>query len=227
MRLRILAVLFLAVFVVSGCGSSSSPSNGLASKTPQQVVSDASKAATGASAVHVGGHGTSAGEALTLNIWLVPGKGAKGTVTTNGLNFDFVNTDGKIYIRGSKAFFQRAAGSAAANEFHGKWLEFAQSTAGFGAIAPLTKIDSLFKALFTKHGVLKNVGQTTFRGRRAVAIRDTTQGGTLYVAATGQAFPLAVVGGSKHRGTVVFDGWNKPVSITAPAGALDAAKLGG
>lgn len=61
-----------------------------------------------------------------------------------------------------------------------------------------------------------------------VAIRDTTQGGTLYVAASGTPFPVAVVKSKgSSAGGISFDQWNQPVKLTAPKGALDFSKLAG
>ena len=60
-----------------------------------------------------------------------------------------------------------------------------------------------------------------------VAIDDTTKHGTLYIAATGSPYPVAIVNsGPRAPGTVAFDDWNKTVSISAPKGAIDLSKLG-
>ena len=58
-----------------------------------------------------------------------------------------------------------------------------------------------------------------------VAIEDTTKGGTLYVAARGAPYPVAIVGG-KGRGAIAFDRWNESASIEAPKGAIDMSALG-
>ncbi len=78
------------------------------------------------------------------------------------------------------------------------------------------------------HGKLVNNGETTYEGQKVVAIRDTSDDSKLYVAATGKPYPVALVGGQEERaGTVTFDGWNKPVSLSAPSDALDISQFGG
>ena len=60
---------------------------------------------------------------------------------------------------------------------------------------------------------------------RAIAVDDVSEGGTLYVAATGKPYPIEVVKDGGKGGTVVFDRWNEPVTLVAPADAIDITKL--
>jgi len=52
-----------------------------------------------------------------------------------------------------------------------------------------------------------------------VALRDAIEGGTLYVRATGTAYPVAIVE-KGHSETIVFDRWNQQVVVRAPKNAL-------
>ena len=56
-------------------------------------------------------------------------------------------------------------------------------------------------------------------------LKDTTKGGTLYVAATGKPFPLQITKEGKESGKVTFSRWDQPVTLTAPSGAIDISKL--
>ena len=60
-------VLVAAAVLATGCGGGSK-ANGEATKTPEEVVSDAKDAATSASAVHVAGAIVDAGVPLTLDL---------------------------------------------------------------------------------------------------------------------------------------------------------------
>jgi hypothetical protein len=87
---------------------------------------------------------------------------------------------------------------------------------------------SLFKSLTTSHGKLENQGETTYNGQSVVAIHDVTRNATLYVAATGTPYPVRLVKtAGSDRGTVAFDHWNEPPTLTPPKGALDFSHLGG
>src|SRR3954447_7748193 len=193
------------VAALAGCGGSSS--NGEAKKTADQVVSDAQKAALAASAVHVSGNITDNGTPLAVDLTLVKGKGGKGTLSENGLKFELVRVGDTAYIKGTDAFLRKFAGAAAATLFHDKWLKGPASSGDLGALTPLTDADKLFKAALGQHGKLANKGETDFQDQKVVEINDTTQGGTLYVAAEGDAFPVALKG-NKTQGSLTFDSWN-------------------
>lgn len=225
---RALAVLVVSGAMLAGCGGSGAKSNGEASKPPLQVVKDAVAAASTATGVHVSGTIVTGKEHLTIDFRIVQGTGGVGTITTQGLSFQFVRIGDKAYIKGSDAFYKQFAGAAAATLLHGKWLESDATKGAFASLTGLTDITKLIHQGLAMHGTLRNAGATTYGGRKAVAIDDTTKHGTLYVAATGSPYPVAIVNtGPSEPGTVSFDGWNTTVAITAPKGAIDLSKLGG
>jgi hypothetical protein len=221
---RLLPALVVLSLVAAGCGGGSK-SNGEATKTAAQVVADAKDAATAAKAVHVAGAITDAGQPLTLDITIVKGAGGMGTMSEAGLKFEIIRVGSKAYIKGSDAFLRKFAGATGAKLLHGKWLQGSATTGDLAALAPLTDITKLFNGALGSHGKLENGGETTFKGQKVVAIKDTTKGGTLYVAATGTPYPVAIVGG-EDQGTITFDNWNDTVTIAAPKGAVDMNKLG-
>ncbi len=224
MRMRAPLAVLLAAALVAGCGGSGTRSNGEASKSAAQVLADARGAATHASAVHVVGRIESGGTPLAVDLYLDRGKGGKGSIAESGVRFDLVRLGGKAYIRGSDAFYRKFAGSAAAQLLRGKWLVGSASTGDLAPLVSITDIGKLFGGVTATHGALRNEGETTFHGEKAVAIRDATRGGTLYVAAAGTPYPLALVG-KGSSGTVRFEGWNEVVPISAPRGAIDLGKL--
>jgi hypothetical protein len=224
--------LLAAAALLAGCGGSgkgSTPTttNGETSKPASQVLEDAKNAATSATSLHVGGHIVSGGTPLTLDLSIARGKGAKGKMATNGLGFDLVRIGDKVYIRGSDAFYQKFAGAAVAQLLHGKWLQAPATTGQLRSLAPLTSAGALFAVIGSGHGKLANEGVTTYAGQKVVAIKDTSDGSKLYVSATGPAYPVAIVGRKKgSSGTITFDRWNEPVSLSAPQGAIDISQLG-
>jgi hypothetical protein len=229
MRVTALA-LVLAAALLAGCGSSkkAAKSNGEESKTPNRVLADAKTAATNASSVHVTGSIASGGTPITLDLAMARGKGAKGSMSTNGAEFDLVRIGDTAYIRGSDAFLKQNAGAAAAQLLHGKWLKASITNRRFRSLAPLTSVGLLFAKINSSHGKLVNDGKTTYKGDQVVAIRDTSDGSKLYVAATGKPYPVAIVGAKKGQsGAITFGDWNESVSLTAPKNALDISQFGG
>jgi hypothetical protein len=228
MRASALA-LVLAGVVLAGCGGhgKSAGSNGEASKSADKVLADAKAAADSASSARVSGNIVSGGTPIKLDLSMGSGQ-ANGSMSTSGLSFDLIRIGNTAYIKGSDDFYKHFAGAAVAQLLHGKWLKASIVSGRFASLAPLTSISVLFDKVASNHGKLANDGGKTFDGQKVVEIRDTSDNSKLYVAATGKAYPVAIVGGKKSQsGTITFSDWNKPLQVSAPKGALDISKFGG
>ena len=229
MRAAALA-LALAAALLAGCGghSSSAKPNGEETKPANRVLADADAAATSASSVHVSGTVNSNGTPIVLDLSMAHSKGAKGSLSTNGLKFDLVRIGDTLYVRGSDSFYKHFAGAVAAQLLHDKWLKGSATKSRLSSLAPLTSIDTLFAKIATGHGKLSNDGKKTYKGQEVVQLRDTSDNSKLLVAATGKPYPVAITGGSKSQsGTITFDDWNASVSLSAPSNALDISQFGG
>lgn len=221
MRLATIAAPLAAVALLAGCGGSGgAKSNGEASKTADQIIADAQAAALSASAVHVSG---SAGSSLVVNLHLVAGKGGEGRMTANGLTFDIIRIGGFAYFKGDATFWHQFGGGAAATLLKGRWLKAPASTGRLASLTPLTDITKLFSAILASHGTLAVGKETTIGGQPAIAVVDTSKGGTLYVATTGKPYPVALR--KSGSGSITFDEWDVPVTLTAPSGAVDISQL--
>jgi hypothetical protein len=217
-------LLALAVAALGGCGGSSG--NGVASKSPTEIVAAAKAAADGASAVHVSGSTVTGGSPITLDLSLVTGKGGRGRLAENGLSFEVIEIDNTIYISGSSAFYTHFAGPAAAQLLHGKWLKASTSNASFAGLSSLTDLHKLLAAaLTTDDKALVAAGTSTVGGQPVVGVKDTAQNGILYVATTGTAYPLEITKSGTGGGTITFSEWNRPVTLTAPTNAVDIEQL--
>ena len=229
MRASALALVLTAA-LLAGCGSSgtTAKSNDEASKPAARVLADAKAAATSASSAHVSGSIKSDGTPITLDLSTARNKGAKGSMSTSGLKFVLVRIGDTVYVQGSDEFYKHFAGSLAARLLHGKWIKASATHGRLKSLAPLTSIDALFAGISSQHGKLANDGKTTYKGQDVVALRDTSDGSKLYVAATGKPYPVAIVGGKKSQsGTITFGDWNKSVSLSAPSDAIDISQFGG
>jgi hypothetical protein len=237
MRKVLVGTLLVVGLAAAGCGGGSSPNgggsggdNGEASKSALQVLADAKQAAEAASSLHYSGQITTGGRQVGLDLWVVKDKGATGFVTLNGQKVDLVVTGKNAYIKADTAFwtqFAGSSGSAVAQMFANKWLKFPTSNRQFAGFTSFTDSKTIFGQLSSKHGTITNDGASTYKGQSVVAIRDKTKGGTLYVSGTGTAYPVAIVKTGSGSGAITFDGWNKSVTLTAPAGAIDLSQLAG
>jgi hypothetical protein len=219
----------LAVLLV-GCGGKKAPSsNGEAGKSPKQIVADVKAAVAGASSVHVVGAGTSDGTKLALDLHFKTGAGGGGSghVSINGLGFEIIRVDGKSYFKGDANFLSHFAGKQAAQLMAGKWFYVANSVSGFASLSSLTNLISLTNAILGTTGPFSKGATATIDGQPAIAIVDSGKGGSLYVATTGPAYPVEITPGSSDSGTIKFEDWDAPVTLTPPKNPVDYAKLVG
>jgi hypothetical protein len=222
-------MLALLAIALPGVASGTRSDNGVSSMTPAQILAKVKQDVAGAKSVHVYGAGTSGGQKLSIDFKLVKGKGGGGPFAASGLSFDVIRIGNLAYFRGDKKFWSNFTKSPdLAGLFAGKWIKVSATSGDFASLTDLTDIKKLTDALLSSHGTLK-VGKTTkINGHPAIAIVDTSNGGTLYVATTGPAYPLAVKPGPKEGpGQITFSDWNKSVTVKAPAKSLDFRKLNG
>src|SRR5207247_1978452 len=121
------------------------------------------------------------------------------------------------YMKADAAFWREFGGSRGAmlaQLIADRWFKFPTTNAQFGPITGFATSKSLFGQLATDHGALTKKGATTYKGQSVVSIFDHgPNGGTLYVAATGSPYPVAIVGTqSSGIGSVSFDNWNESVA---------------
>lgn len=238
MRLRlslrglvVAAALVLLIALLAGCGGSSSSSssssgNGVADKSPADILAATKVAADAAKTVHVSGSIVSNGSPITLDMNLLAGKGGRGQLSESGLAFELIQVGRTVYIKGSPAFYKKIGGTAAAQLLQGKWLKAPASNSDFASLSQLTDLRQLVDQTLETHGSsLTKGGSSTIAGQKVVGITDKTKGGTLYIATTGQPYPVQIVKTGSSGGKITFDRWNSSVTLTAPANAIDVAQL--
>jgi len=217
--------LLVLCLILAGCGGSSSSGNGVESKSPTEILEASKAAASKATSVHIEGTIASSGKPVSLNMELLADKGGQGTISQEGFTIKLIQTNGAVYINGSAAFYNHVGGAAAAQLLQGKWLKAPANSGELASLAELTNLSKLVDTALSGHGTLAKSGTATIGGQKAIGLKDTTKGGTLYVATTGSPFPLEITKGGSESGKVVLDRWNQPVTLTPPAGAIDVSKL--
>ena len=217
----------LAAVLLAACGSSSPSGNGLASKTPEQIVAAARSAAEGAATVHMSGSMLSAGKPISLDMELVAGKGGKGRIVVDGLGVDLIAAERAVYVSGNTALYTSIAGPTAARVLQGRWLKVPPKSPSYAPLNSLASIEGLVDATLVDHGSLVAAPARTVGGVPAVGVSDPAKGATLYVAATGAPYPLEIVKPAGGPGRIVFDRWNQPVTLKVPADPINIEQLSG
>lgn len=217
----------MAAGAIAACGSSSPSGNGVAAKSPSAILSSATTAIQGAKSVHVSGALSDGGQSIKLDLNILSGQGAKGSMSQNGLSFQLIASGKYVYINGSPAFWKKFGGVAAATLFQGKWLKAPANTSSFASLSSLTNLHSLAQALLTGHGTLSKGSTTTVNGQKVIAVTDSTKSSKLYVATTGKPYPIEIAKTGSAAQHVDFDNYNAPVSLTPPAKSIDISQLQG
>ncbi len=204
--------------LLAGCGGGETRASET-SKSPSQILKDAQRAVSTARSVHMAGHGVAQGQAARLDLSLVRGSEATGKLMLFGGSVELVRVRDNVYMRGDRSFWRHFGSSRAKLALlTGRWVEAPASVPALKGIASVTDISGL-SSMLAEHGKVISEGVRTFRGQKVVALRDAIEGGTLYVRATGTAYPVAIVE-KGHSETIVFDRWNQQVVVRAPKNAL-------
>lgn len=217
MRSLLGGMLLVVAFAVSGCGGGSGDG----------LFSDSIAAAKAASAFHMSGRVTDNEQRIGLDMMVVKGKGATGSMTVEGEKVGLLIEGSYSYMKAGSGFWRKVGGKSggvAAQLFAGKWIKLKTTDPQFGPLAGIASksvFDTLPSSGYTDVGTFTS---TTYKER--VTALDVSNG-RLFVAATGTPYPVALVETQPQSGSITFDRWNKPVVLTAPAGAIDVSKLVG
>jgi len=220
-----------------GPGSTASPgavvpatpaSNGIAAKPAAKIVKTAFTTLESAESVRVYGSFRDSGARYKLDVTMGPG-GMRGTMTApfHGAKLatvDMVLTHGKFYAR-SSTLWRQVGGAGLASLIGDRWVILpASKLSGFPFANAKTFIKLLnqhsLKSL--KHAHVARV-KTTVDGQPAIELSEG--GAAVYIATTGQPYPLEIRQGSHN--VLHFQYSGLPVSIAAPPHAVDLSSLHG
>jgi hypothetical protein len=241
---RAVSSLALAtVLAVSACGGSSSnssssepskpTSNGVEKLTAKAIVDKAEAAAKKASSVHISGEATSSGETFGIDMRVSSTKGAQGHIELGGARIEVLRIGTDAYIKADKAFWGQLGDPAVAAKLADKYVKGSTTDAQFKAFLDFTDITKIFGEILNNSGKVTKVPGKTVAGAATIGVNDADKanGGTLYVATTGEPYPLLIEpnAASGDKGRITLGNWNEPVTLTPPppAQVIDINSLGG
>ncbi len=182
-------------------------SNGVASKTPIQILNVAQSALKSAHSYVLTDEIKQSGS--TMGMKLVDG-GARDEmgITMGRSSVDVILASGHAYMQANASFWKTQAKSpAAAQLVAGRWIEVPESTfkgllSDLGSLEPSKLADCLSDG---PHGAITKVGTTTVGGVPAVVLKDAGNvpgdgPGTIAIATTGPAYPIQIVEGPTRAG---------------------------
>jgi hypothetical protein len=211
----------LAVLALAGCGSAG---NGIASKTPAEILAASRAAATSATSVHVVSNASEGPLTATLNAQLIS-NGGRAQVSLLGLAFEVIRIGKTIYVKGSPSVYKRLGITAKVP--NGAWLE-APAGGQLDQLAAFTDLTGeLNRILPARNDVLARGASTTLDGQHALELNATAKlfKGTLYIATTGKPYPIKLVKHGRETGQSTFSEWNKPITLNPPANTIKLSQL--
>jgi hypothetical protein len=226
------AVAALALCLGTAGALAAAPAdNGITAKPANAILAAAIAAGERAHSVHIVGSLVTGGTPARMDLQFA-GNDLDGRVVEDGVAFSLIVTGGKVYVKGGASFWKTAGGTTdptVVKLLANRWVASSASKGPFAKIPSAFELRGLLQSLAGSHGKLAVGGRTTIHGRPAVALKDTTQGGSLYIATTGQPFPLSIQEAQRaghDSGRLDFEDWDAHVTVKPPASYLDLGKLG-
>lgn len=245
LRISAIAVAALAVPAVAlvGCGDSGTPAASTAATTTPatsntslsaaDLLASATDAVTAASSVHIEGKAAtpSATEAAQLSLTATRSNQGEGTVQIAGATLNVLVAGGTPYIKAPTAFWAGSgAPTAVANQLADKWITAPESGSAAGQLTGITQFVDMAKVvdpILADFGTPTKSGTGTTDGTPTITLKDP-KGNVLYLPASGNPLPVRYVSNAKGKaGDVHYSKWSAPVSVSAPADAIDLGAITG
>ena len=203
----------------SASGSPSGSAGGLAAASADEILAAARDALLRATTVHAKGDLVSAGTTYTIDLRMVRGLGAVGTMGVEGTTLKLVRIKDTAYVLPDAAFLRDATDSAdAARLLAGKYLKVtAKRSSALSPYVALTDAGQTFGPALAPAGTLTKGKVVTVAGVRAIdVVVDGGKGGHVLVALTGTPYPVRIVSGGKTPRSVDLDAYGARVKLVAP-----------
>ncbi len=212
----------LVVISLAGCGGSAG--NGIASKTPTEILAASRAAATNATSVRVVSKVSQGPLTLAFNAQLAS-DGGRAQVSLTGFAFEVIRIGETVYLKGSPILYKRL-GIALKVPQH-RWLQ-APVSGQLGQLAAFTDLSGeLNRLLPARNAALANGASTTLDGQHALGLNTTAKlfTGVLYVATTGKPYPIEFVKHGRETGQSTFSEWNKSITLKPPTNTVKLTQL--
>jgi hypothetical protein len=178
----------------------------------------------------ISGKINSDGQNLSLALGYKSPSDCQGTIgLDNKGSFGVVSIGDAVWVKPDNAFWNAFAGSSAQQAIAvlgGKYLKTSSSDPNMAGLVKICNVNEL-TSMFTSTGTVTKGAVTTIDGQRALALKDSKEGGALYVTDTSTPRILQVTNSSKSDGgslTFTYDA----VTVTAPPASetVDGSKYG-
>jgi hypothetical protein len=207
---------------LAGCGSSD---NGVASKPAGEILTAARAAAQNASSVRITGTTSLSGTTLSINASLAKDHG-HARLSLAGIEMEAIRTGETLYSKGNRAYNAQLESTMGIKVPAGVWLKWPVSSRS-ARIGAVTDIKRELHLILNASGTVTKGATVKINGQPAIELKQTATLYTqiLYVATTGNPYPIQLVKHGRETGQTTFTAWNDPVSVSPPSNAIDISQL--
>jgi hypothetical protein len=199
--------------------ASPSPSVALEQASADEILALSRAALLRASSVHAKGNLVSDGTPYTINMRMVRGVGAVGTMAVQGKGLTLVRIGDTAYVQPDAAFLRAATNSASSVRLlSGTYFKVtARKSALFAPFVALTDAEQAFSSTLAPTGAVTK-GKITLIGKQRVVdlLVDGGKSGHVFVALAGTPYPVRVVYDTSARQHVDLDSFGARVKLAAP-----------
>ncbi len=143
-----------------------------------------------------------------------------------GIGFEAIRTGNTIYVKGNPAFDARLGSVLGIKIPPNTWLK-GPATGTLAQAGAFTNINSELPLLLAGRGTVTKGATTKINGEPAIELKQAQKlyTGTLYVATTGQPYPILLRKTGRETGQTTFTAWNDPITVTPPTNATNINQL--
>ncbi|QGN48450.1 hypothetical protein ACN26Y_20470 [Micromonospora sp. WMMD558] len=235
---RVLVPLAVTGMVLAGCGepttggatwsapadAASAAGNGVADLTAAEILRKTNAALKKAGSFRVEGQRKDGGSTLSIDL-KVMGEDLAGTLGLNGQRIQLLLVGGQPYFKANETFWKESGprGEGMAQLIGDRWVTVARDDKNFGSLFTIAE-DA---ANLAPDGTATKGEAKTIDAGPAITLIDESDRSTLYVATTGEPYPLLIVG-PDNQGQLAYSEFGKSFpDIKKPAAAdvIDFSKL--
>lgn len=224
MRPRLVLVpITMAAALLVGCTSpgpapmptTTTPSdNGVAALAPEEILTRAQSALATATSYRMKGEISNEGQTTKIDLQN-GGTNVKGSIDLNGQALELLRIDQDLYMKAADAFWKQfipADQQGVLTLLSGKYVKVDATNESFSAFTEAFDASEILKA----EGSVTKSTPTTIHGTPAIGLVSSDRDATLYIAMTGEPYPLRIEG-KPSQGSVDFTDFGKSIEFTPPA----------
>jgi hypothetical protein len=198
----------VAVTLLAGCqrGAAQEPEavgptdNGVSALPANDILNRAKSALRQAKSYRVKGNGKADGQKIGID-FRISGNDLGGKLTMGNANVELLSVAGKHYMRPDEKFWVSAVGvdkaPTVAKLIGDRWVVVPEDDNDFAELFGIANVDEMLKP----DGSLSKGETTDINGVKAIGLVDNdSEKGTLYVATTGEPYPLRLLSTSTVEG---------------------------